>query len=251
MQADLILEMKLHKIFNGLRILLYNKRLIHDIGWKEYREKLYEAYIMHDVLSKAYLEDVDHIKRLDYNLIGSSLVIVAGGYKGNFTDLIYKKHGCNILVFEPHPDFFKECKKRFVGNTKIQVFNYGLADINDDLILYDKKEGSSFYIRKKSTKSILCKVRRYSDVVKELGINKVDLMVMNIEGGEYCLMDHIFQQNLISNIRNLQIQFHGGVSDIPTRRQKMIDRLSKTHTKNWSYEWLWQNWTLKKGEGQF
>ena len=59
-------------------------------------------------------------------------------------------------------------------------------------------------------------------------------------------MENIFQQNLISNIRNLQIQFHGSVSDMPTRRQKIIDQLSKTHTKNWNYGWYWQNWALKK-----
>ena len=58
------------------------------------------------------------------DLTESSLVIDLGGFKGEFASEINKRYGCKVLVFEPHPVFFEECKKNLRGNSKIQVFNY-------------------------------------------------------------------------------------------------------------------------------
>ena len=226
-------------MIGSIRRFLYNFTFPRVLVWS------WQAYILRNEAKRFLLSDVNNKKKLDYNLIGSSLAIVVGGYMGDLTNLIYEKHGCNILVFEPHPDSFKECKKRFIENTKIRVFNYGLANTNDDLSLYDQKHESSFYYKVDNARSILCKIRRYSDVVKELGINKVDLMIINIEGGEYCLLEHIIQQNLISNIRNLEIQFHRIDSDSPAQRQKIVEQLSITHSRIWNYEFVWESWVLK------
>ena len=70
-------------------------------------------------------------------------------------------------------------------------------------------------------------------------------MMMNIEGGEYDLIEHIIQQNLISNIRNLQIQFHRIDSDSPARYKNIVEQLSLTHTQIWNYQFVWESWSLK------
>ena len=190
----------------------------------------------------------DETFRLNYDLSESSLVVDLGGYMGDFADNIHKKYGCKVLVFEPNPNFFEKCKERFQKNPKVQVFNYGIADVNDDLFLSDKADGSSFltYTLDENKTGTLCKVRRYSDIIKELEINEIDLMKINIEGAEYPLMEHIIQQNLVSVVKNFQIQFHHLQNKpLRSRYKKISAKLSETYTQTWRYWSVWENWERK------
>ena len=179
------------------------------------------------------------------DLTESSLVLDLGGFKGEFASEINERYGCKVLVFEPHPVFFEECKKNLQGNSKIQVFNYGIADVDAEFNLSDNKDASSFFIKSNSEQGFLCKVKSYSSIVKELGIKEVDLIKINIEGGEYDLLDHILEQGFAPSIKNFQIQFHLPIKDAMSRRQKIMEQLSNTHTQTWCYDFIWENWTRK------
>jgi hypothetical protein len=50
-------------------------------------------------------------------------------------------------------------------------------------------------------------------------------MSINIEGGEYDLLDHIIDNNLFSRIRCLQIQFHEIAEDSEVRRNYIHRRI--------------------------
>ena len=79
-------------------------------------------------------------------------------------------------------------------------------------------------------------------VLKELDITRVDLMKINIEGGEFPLLEHIISSGKQAIVRQYQIQFHNFVEKAVDRRTEISRALSKTHVRTWCYTFVWENW---------
>lgn len=76
--------------------------------------------------------------------------------------------------------------------------------------------------------------------LKDIAICKI-----NIEGGEYDLMDYILSQGLQKEVRNFQIQFHYIENvDVLSRYLKITSILSRTHVLTYRYPFVWENWKL-------
>jgi len=224
-----------------IRIIFFRIKLFYK--W------FYAQYIIKDFAiierTRWYREKGDKKLRLDYKLNENSLVFDIGGYVGDFSSLIYEKYKCNVYIFEPSPVFFKTCVERFKNDKKILCFNYGLSDSENELYLSNEKEASSITknIKNKNVQSV--KIRKFSNVFKELKINKIDLLKINIEGSEYSLMPHIIEEKLIEKINNIQIQFHIFITEAKDKRKAIINSLRKTHKNDWCYYFVWENWSLK------
>jgi hypothetical protein len=69
---------------------------------------------------------------------------------------------------------------------------------------------------------------------------------INIEGGEYHLLQYIIAKYLHPNIRNLQVQFHE-VKGRPyeVMYEGIASALSETHDLVWRYPYCWESWTRK------
>ena len=89
------------------------------------------------------------------------------------------------------------------------------------------------------------KVRKFVDIIAEHKINRIDLIKINIEGSEFELLQHIIDENLLFKINNIQVQFHHFVPDAIKKRENIISSLKKTHKNDWSYYFVWENWSLK------
>lgn len=71
---------------------------------------------------------------------------------------------------------------------------------------------------------------------------EVAVMKVNIEGGEYQVLQHIINLGLHKNIRNLQVQFHQVDGFTWEAWYETIAReLSKTHRLTWRYPFCWEN----------
>ncbi|URR34730.1 FkbM family methyltransferase [Thermosynechococcus sp. HN-54] len=187
----------------------------------------------------------DSTLRLDYPLDTESIVLDVGGYKGDFTALIHEKFNCRVFVFEPVSVFYHICKKRFAGNAKITALNYGLSDTDEVSQVYIAQDSSSFYKRTSKASAEIAQLRNCATVFQELGLEKVDLMKINIEGGEYNLVRKLIDSNLIEKIKYLQIQFHNFVENSEEKRQNLRSQLTRTHIEMWNYEFVWESWQLK------
>ena len=177
--------LKLIKDPRGLfKILLFRIRLFYK--W------FYAFYIKKDIgtieRTKWYRDKGDDRLRLKYNLNKSSIVFDVGGYLGDFTEKISKKFDCKIYLFEPSLSFYNQCLERFKDNNNILCFNYGVGNLNGDFILSNDKEASS--TKRKISESVgeKIKIKKISEIIKELEIDNIDLMKINIEGGEYDLL---------------------------------------------------------------
>ena len=53
---------------------------------------------------------------------------------------------------------------------------------------------------------------------------------------------NLIENKNISNINNLQIQFHNFIDDAENLRAKIRNDLSQTHQLTYDYFFVWENW---------
>lgn len=208
--------------------------------------KFYKRSIQKDPFSvsvKKWKRDRgDALLRTEYPLHSDSVVLDVGGYAGDFANELSEKFGCRIFVFEPMPRFYETCSNRFRSNPNITVLNYGLGARNEELELSDSDDGSSFCRDNSGKKSVKACIRDVESVWNDLGLDRVDLIKINIEGGEYPLLDRMLECDLANKVANFQIQFHDFIADAKSLRSQVRNRLAETHSEQWCYEFVWESW---------
>lgn len=187
----------------------------------------------------------DTTLRLAYPLNKTSVIFDVGGFQGDFAAEIVERFDCHVFVFEPHPEYFQQISNRFQTSQKVKVFNFGISDADGEFLLQDAADGSSFDNQTLSGPGIKCRLRKFSSVIDELDIDHIDLMKINIEGGEFPLLQHVLDHGLENRITYFQIQFHNFIDGAEGMRDDIRTRLSKTHDCTWCYEFVWENWTRK------
>jgi FkbM family methyltransferase len=187
-------------------------------------------------------DEGDKTLRMQYGLDEKSIVFDLGGYEGQWASDIFSKYCCYIYIFEPIDEFANQIKNRFFNNKKIFVFNIALGSKNSTTKISVEEDSSSIYKKGKSIANI--KVKRAVDFFKEKDINKIDLMKVNIEGAEYDLLEHLIKNNFITNIRNIQVQFHNFIPEANKRMKKIQESLQKSHHLTYQYPFIWENWEI-------
>lgn len=93
------------------------------------------------------------------------------------------------------------------------------------------------------------KIESITEFISLNNINKIDLMKINIEGGEYDLLDSLVKsQKIINSVNTLLIQFHDFIPDAEKKRNVIQEKLSTTHQKVFDYPFIWEKWDhLKSG----
>jgi hypothetical protein len=97
-------------------------------------------------------------------------------------------------------------------------------------------------------------MRDVASVFDELGERDVDLMRINIEGGEYKVLERMLEQDLLKKCRKLMVQFH---EQWPSRResgpwrQSLVERIELTHKPEFKYEFVWESWVRKTDVSAF
>ncbi len=185
----------------------------------------------------------DQTLRLDYDLNANSVVFDLGGYQGQWSSDIYSKYNANIYIFEPYQAFFENIQRRFEQNRKIQIFPFGLSLANRTVDLNVSDDGSSMF--RKGEKTVEITLVKAEDFLKKNNLLRIDLMKLNIEGGEYDLLEHFIETGRIKTINNIQVQFHTFVENADERMRKIQTEISKTHQLTYQYEFVWENWKRK------
>ena len=184
----------------------------------------------------------DKTLRLNYNLNNESVVFDLGGYEGQWASDIFAKYACHIYIFEPFSLYAENIKQRFALNPKIKVFDYGIAGSNHTAQLNINGDSSSTFQPGQTFAEI--KLVSFKDFFLDHSIDVIDLMKINIEGGEYDILDYLLTSGLIRKIKNIQVQFHDFVPDAESRMLSIQQKLTLTHKLTYQYLFVWENWTL-------
>jgi FkbM family methyltransferase len=189
-----------------------------------------------------FADNGDGTLRLDYPLNASSVVFDVGGYHGDFADAMFRKFGCRVFVFEPVPEFNAHCVKRFAGNPAITCLNYGLAARSGWLPIQVSEDASSFKRELDAAPAQRAEVRSLATVVAALGVDTIDLMKVNIEGGEFDLLPALVETGLVKRTRYIQVQFHTFIDGAEAARDAVRSSLALTHREQWCYPFVWESW---------
>lgn len=196
-----------------------------------------------NILRKWKENQGERVLRLDYPELNSeSLVLDLGGYQGQWASDIFSKYECKVVVFEPYQKYAKEISHRFEKNGSIVVHTLGLSDKDAVMDIAIDEESTSMFKTSNANNTAEISLSHAQTFLHEHGYAKIDLMKINIEGGEYDLLDHLIETNLVKDIGNLQIQFHDFVPKAEQRMKAIQQALVKTHKLTYQYPFLWENW---------
>jgi FkbM family methyltransferase len=184
--------------------------------------------------------------RLDRN----SIVLDVGGFTGEWAKEIHSRYHPNMHVFEPNPNMLVHLNEAFSNTENVKIHTYGLSDQNSSSTLMLRGPGSSIYkhpdieIEKQKTAEI--HLRDIWDIFIQLRLDHVDLIKINIEGGEYPLLYKMIDQKLSDRCEQIIIQFHEWYPWARWHRWNIGRKLAKTHKREWCYPFIWEKWVRKE-----
>lgn len=182
----------------------------------------------------------DDSLRVNYPLNENSIVLDLGGHEGTWTQKIFDRYQCNIYVFEPIPNLYKNLVEKFKNNDNIKIFNFGISDQDNEIEISLLNDGSSFYIN--SENKVLAKVISIIRFLKENKLDDIDLIKINIEGDEFPVLKTLIENNMVNVFKNIQVQFHQFIPDSVNKRSWIREKLNLTHKLTYDYEFVWENW---------
>jgi FkbM family methyltransferase len=192
------------------------------------------------ILTNQFKEDDQKLGlRLDYPLDEDSIVFDLGGYKGEWAMKIWERYKCNIHVFEPIKTFYEQARSKFEHNPKVRLYNFGLSDQDEHEHISLANDASSVFAQ---NKNVDIELRDVKHTIDNLKIAKIDLLKINIEGGEFKVLPRMIECGLIEMCSDIQIQFHNFYPDAPRLREDIRKSLKLTHHLTYDYTFIFENW---------
>lgn len=224
------------------------KTFIEKVRYKI--KQYYEGYILKKPEAKLALDFLRKDKiydfRHNYQLPRKPIIFDCGGFKGDWTAKMLSKHpDAEIHIFEIAQIYIEYLIKRFDGVRTVHVYPFGLGADNKQIEFAIDDVATGIFSKKNVSSKQQGEVKRVDDFLKENRIDRIDLLKMNIEGGEYELLDALIKSNFIRKCLNVQIQFHNYGEWSVVKRDELKSELRKTHDCTYDFEWTFENWRLQ------
>lgn len=195
------------------------------------------------------LPEFTEAMRYDYPLTADSVIIEAGAHRGRWLHGMIEKYHCHAHSFEPINEFFQDAGGLFAREPKVHLYNFGLAGSNRYDTWHIKGDMTGAFTGEGITQQVAL-----INFVEWMHANAsklplvIDLLEINIEGGEYELLETILLHRIATRFRNIQVQFHGvGLTPVERRREIQVS-LSQTHHLTYDAPFIWENWRLNSLE---
>lgn len=174
-----------------------------------------------------------------------SVVVDVGAFRGDWTERARAATTGRVIAFEPNPTVVAGLHRRFAGSPRVTICDYGLggADRSDRLGLVGI--GSAVDPKAPTTGTATVRIRAAAAAFADLGLKRVDLLQVNIEGGEYELLPHLIDSGWADRIGVIVVQFHEWLPGAHRRRQRIRRALARTHDLAWDYPWVFEAWTRR------
>ncbi|MFK7788655.1 MAG: FkbM family methyltransferase [Phycisphaeraceae bacterium] len=177
----------------------------------------------------------------EHPLNADSTFVDLGGFRGDFSAEILARYQCRSLIFEPVPSYAKKIRKRFENNANAEVFDAGLAAEASTMTLSIAGESTSLY--KSDGQEVKAKLLQFEQAMRDYNVESIDLLKINIEGGEYDLLEWLVSSDWIQRVDRLLVQFHDFVPNAETRRTELLEALGQTHEPYLGVPFVWECWS--------
>jgi FkbM family methyltransferase len=182
------------------------------------------------------------------------VVLDVGAFDGAWAATVHERTGARIFSFEPDPAGRVRAQARLAGKRGVRVFPYGLGARTGEVELSQVGPGSTAFVD--ALARVKPEVRRYGqvririrdvkEVFDELALHQVDFVKINIEGGEYDLLERLIETGYIRRCRSLLVQFHEWMPGAYARRRRIHRALRRTHRLDWSDYFVWESWSKRE-----
>ena len=173
----------------------------------------------------------DETYALEWEIDEESRVWEIGGYEGRWASQIVAKYDPHVEIFEPQHGAYQKLIDRFRDFDKVGVYRFGLWVMECSLPLYHVGTDGASLVHAGSH-SEACEFRDVCNLVP----GRVDLCLMNIEGGEYALLPYMIGYDLMKYFRLFWCQFHPGLVELGWGRYRAIcEGMERTHRRMWEF----------------
>ncbi len=155
-------------------------------------------------------------------LHSESVVYSVGiGRECSFDLDMIKRFGVKVHGFDPTPASVEWVKSLDLPD-EFHFQAIGLADFDGTLDFHvPRKKSSAHYTpvaryKMKATEKIQAPVRKLGTLMRDLGHEHIDVLKMDIEGGEYAVIDDMLRSKL--PVHQLLLEFHHNYKTIPLRK---------------------------------
>jgi FkbM family methyltransferase len=195
-----------------------------------------------------YENDCENTRYTVWDGLGDNAIVFdVGGYEGEWTSrMIAKYPGYRYYAFEPAPRAFEVMRKRLSELENVNLYNFGLGVTSGKFRLYDAQRDAATFVPIGGV-GIDAEIRNIGDFMESESVECVDLMSVNIEGGEFELLPYLIGSRLIQKVRRFMIQWHSVVVDARRTQVAIQDALARTHEMLWNHG-AWEAWILQSRE---
>jgi len=177
-----------------------------------------------------------------------SVVVDAGAYIGEWAQDIMDRYNPTIHAFEPDPRNYRRLEEKARSCPRIIAYSYGLGDRTERVRMTLEFLGSSMFPgaeQQNDVPSAEVEIRDITEVWQSLGLDRVDLMKINIEGAEFPLLERMLDADLLRQVDCFLIQFHEWHPGAYGRRRNIRKALSRSHKLAWDHHFVWEKWVRK------
>lgn len=175
---------------------------------------------------------------------GKQLAVVLGGYLGTSAALLARK-GYRVIAFEPVESFADAIeKKAAVEALPIQVVRTGAGNYDGIFRLSIDQDSTSMFGNASKPQAEF-NVTHFSRWLRDLN-QQVAVLEVNIEGGEYPVLEDLIESSEIQMVKRLLVQFHNFDSTHDMQRNAIRLSLEKTHSQDFNFPWVWECWSRRE-----
>ncbi|HVZ66638.1 MAG TPA: FkbM family methyltransferase [Patescibacteria group bacterium] len=140
-------------------------------------------------------------------------IVDLGAHIGSFSVLAAKKFKDKgrIFSFEPDKENFLLLKENLALNKlkSVKAFNLGISDRKGKVYLKNNINTDAYYIDLKTKNKPNCEVTTLPLALNKIGLKKVDLLKIDVEGSEYEILNHKPTISYIKkNVSYVFIEYH-------------------------------------------
>lgn len=172
-----------------------------------------------------------------------SIIFDIGCYKGDSLIKLAHKTKGTIYGFEPIPSFCNIALERVKEYPNIHVYPIGIGSEDESKNLLLNNDETSEFLSKGT--NVRCVFRSFLNVWNYFQLETLDVVYMNIEGGEYSVFSNMIAHDLLPRIREIVVQFHYPDKHSEDRRE-IHRKLYETHDLVYDYAFVWERWKLRE-----
>lgn len=168
--------------------------------------------------------------------------IVLGGYLG-ISSIHLAKKGYNVVAFEPVEQFAASIENSAKEQQLPVTVVRALASNRDGVeTLYLAGDATTIFGANSS--AVPAKAIHFSKWLADRG-EQVSVLEINIEGGEYVVLEDLIVSGKIAHVKNLIVQFHNFDVGHENKRDHIRKQLLATHDPEYNFPWVWESWIAR------